>query len=136
MENQNNQNYSQNYTPNYDPNYNQYNYQPVPQYQQPVQTAPQPNILVFGILSLALAGLVGLILGCIGRKKGNEYIANGGTLTGASKVGFILSKAGIIVSIVTLVVYVICIFVIIGIIASGGGNMGSIFEELGDAFNY
>lgn len=134
MENQNNQNYSQNYTPNYDPNYNQYNYQPVPQYQQPVQTAPQPNILVFGILSLALAGLVGLILGCIGRKKGNEFIANGGTLTGASKVGFILSKAGIIVSIVTLVVVVIYVIVIIAMIATGV-NTG-IFEELGEAFNY
>ena len=54
---------------NYNQNYNQYNYQPA-QYQQPA--APQPNILVFGILSLVFSSIVGIILGAIGRKKGKN----------------------------------------------------------------
>lgn len=82
--------------------YNQYNY---PQTYR--NLPPQPNILVFGILSLAISTIPGIILGAIGRKKGNEYLAMGGTLTGAAKVGYILCKAGIIVGIIATVVAVI-----------------------------
>ena len=81
-----------------------------PQYQQPFQAQPvaaQPNILVFGILSLVFSGIVGLILGIVGRKKGKAFVAQGGQLTGGSKVGFILSLVGIIVSIVAIVIIVI-----------------------------
>lgn len=90
--------------------YNNYNY------NQPVQRqlGPQPNTLVFGILSLALCSLFGIlaiIFGAIGRAKGSNYIRQGGTLTGASKVGFILSLVGLILGIVTLVCFVILIVV-------------------------
>lgn len=102
------------------PQYQQQAYQQ-PQYQQPYSTtalSPQPNLLVFGILSLALCYIVGIILGAIGRKKGNAYIAQGGTLTGASKVGYILCKVGFIVSIVATVFITIYIIVIAAALGS------------------
>ena len=77
-------------------------------YQQP-QLGQQPNLLVFGILSLVFSVVVGIILGAIGRKKGKEYVAQGGTLTGASKVGFILCKVGLILSIIATICFVIYI---------------------------
>ena len=103
------------------PQYPQYQQPYQPQYQQPYSAAPvsaQPNLLVFGILSLALCYIVGIILGAIGRKKGNAYIAQGGTLTGASKVGYILCKVGFIVSIVATVFITIYIIVIAAALGS------------------
>ena len=93
-------------------NYNNYNYN----YNQPYQPqiGPQPNTLVFGILSLAVCGffgILGIIFGAIGRSKGKNYVLQGGTLTGASKVGFILSLVGLILGIVTLVVCVVVIVI-------------------------
>lgn len=78
----------------------------------------QPNLLVFGILSLVLGSIVGIILGFIGRKKGNEYIARGGTLTGASKTGYILSKVGIVLGIITTILLIIYIIVIAASVSS------------------
>ena len=79
----------------------------------------QPNLLVFGILSLVFSTIPGIILGSIGRKKGNEYIAMGGTLTGAAKVGYILSKVGFILGIIGTIFLVIYIIVIAAGAASG-----------------
>ena len=98
-----------------DPQYPQYNQQ----YAQPAYNTmvpAQPNLLVFGILSLVLGSIVGIILGSIGRKKGKAYIAQGGQLTGASKVGFILSKVGVILGIISTV------FLVIWIILLATGN--------------
>lgn len=78
----------------------------------------QPNILVFGILSLVFSSIVGIILGCIGRKKGNEYIARGGTLTGASKTGYILSQVGIVLGIISTIILVIYIIFIAATLSS------------------
>jgi putative exporter of polyketide antibiotics len=75
----------------------------------------QPNTLVFGILGLILGSIFGIIFGAIGKKKANEFIAQGGTLAGASKVGFILSKLAFIFGIIGVVVYAI---IIIACIAS------------------
>lgn len=91
-------------------NYNQSNYQ---------NNLPQPNTLVLGILSLVFGSIVGIILGSIGRKKGNEFIAQGGELTGASKVGYILSKVGIILGIITTILIVIYVILIAAGVASG-----------------
>ena len=76
------------------------------------QNNQQPNILVFGILSLVLGPLFAIIFGSIGRKKGKAFIAQGGTLTGASKVGFILSKVGLILGIIGMIFLVIYIVLI------------------------
>ena len=84
----------------------------------------QPNLLVFGILSLVLEWIPGIILGAIGRKKGNEYIAQGGTLTGAAKVGYILSKVGLILGIIG------TIFVVIYIILIAAGAASGAFSNL------
>ena len=109
----------------------QYQQPAQPQYQQPVYQQPyvqpaaaQPNILVLGILSLVFLGgfftsIVAMILGIVGRKKGNAYIAQGGQLTGASKVGFILSKLGMIFGIIETVGVVVYIIVIIIAAATG-----------------
>lgn len=75
----------------------------------------QPNTLVFGILGLVLGSIFGIIFGAVGKKKANEFIAQGGTLAGASKVGFILSKIAFVLGIISLVCYAI---IIIACIAS------------------
>ena len=109
-----------------DPQYPQYNQ---PNYNQTMyQTMAQPNLLVFGILSLALCGffgIPGIILGAIGRKKGKAFIAQGGVLTGASKVGYILSLVGLILGIVLTVYFVIVI--IVAIAAAGNGSYYSYY---------
>ncbi|MBR7033903.1 MAG: hypothetical protein IKI03_09780 [Clostridia bacterium] len=104
-------------------------------YQQPVQqpAAAQPSILPFGIVSLVLAftaygGIVGLILAIIGRKKGKEYIAQGGTLEGQAKTGFGLCKAGLILGIIGVVVAVIITIVAIATRAA--------LNNLASQFNY
>ena len=104
------------------PQYQQPAYQQ-PVYQQPVyqptaNVGPQPNLLVFGILSLVFEVIVGIMLGAIGRSKGKAYIAQGGQLTGASKVGFILCKVGLILSIIATVFFVIYMIVIIAGLAT------------------
>ena len=98
-------------------------------YQQPVQqTSAQPNLLVFGILSRVFTSIVGSILGAIGRKKGKAYIAQGGELTGGSKVGFILCKVGIILGIVATIV--IIIYAIIAAVT------GAALNNLASQINY
>ena len=72
----------------------------------------QPNTLTLGILSLVFGSIVGIILGSIGRKKGKEFLAQGGELTGASKVGFILSKVGVILGIISTIFIVLYISLI------------------------
>ena len=107
------------------PQYQQPAYQQ-PVYQQPVyqptaNVGPQPNLLVFGILSLVFDWIfVGIILGAIGRSKGKAYIAQGGQLTGASKVGFILCKVGLILSIIGTVAFAIWV---IAAIAGGAATV-------------
>ena len=96
-------------------------YQAQPQYQQPFRAQPvsaQPNTLVFGILSLVFSclfytAIVGMILGIVGRSKAKAYAAQGGQLTGASKVGSILSMVGMILGIVLSVILLIVIIIAI-----------------------
>ena len=90
-------------------------YAPVPTPHYRPAVGPQPNLLVFGILSLALAfavSVAGIVLGTIGRSKGNDYLARGGMLTGASRTGYSLSLAGLIVGIL-----MTCVSVVLFIIA-------------------
>ncbi|MBQ7599726.1 MAG: hypothetical protein IJU57_03525 [Clostridia bacterium] len=88
------------------------------------QNNQQPNLLVFGILALVLAelGIPGIIIGAIGRSKGKKFIQAGGTLTGASKVGYILSLIGLILGIVMTVFWIIYIIVIAVAGANGAFN--------------
>lgn len=101
--------------------------------QQPIYNAAPVStvvynttqILVFGILALALAGstgIVGIIFGILTKKKVNEYLGLGGTLTGKAKVGSILGKVGLILGIVMTVFWAIYITVII--IAAMAGALG------------
>jgi hypothetical protein len=89
------------------------------QYNFDQNNLPQPNTLTFGILSLVFCGILGIIFGAIGRKKGKEFIAQGGELAGSSKVGFILSKVGLILGIIATIVIAIYLIVIIAGVASG-----------------
>ena len=112
----------------------QYQAAPQPQYQapqqqyvQPTYASPaaaqeQPNILVLGILSLVFCslGIPGIIIGAIGRSKGKKFIQAGGTLTGAAKVGYILSLLGLIFGIVMTVFWAIYVIVIIAGFAMRG----------------
>lgn len=102
-----------------------YNQQPAPEqpaYTQPVYTQPQTNpdvegaatgSLVFGILSLALGGILGIIFGKIAQNKANEFQMMTGELTGKAKVGNILGRIGVPVGIATLVFYVIYIIALL-----------------------
>ena len=97
-----------------------------PVYQQPVYNAtPQPEdtsskVLTFGIIGLVLSelGILGLIFSIIGLKQANQYYSTFGTLIGKAKVGKILSKVGLIVSIVMTVFWAIYIIVVAAMAAS------------------
>lgn len=92
------------------------------QYNFDQNNLPQPNTLTFGILSLVfcgILGILGIIFGAIGRKKGKEFIAQGGELAGSSKVGFILSKVGLILGIIATIVIAIYLIVFIAAAANG-----------------
>ena len=43
-----------------------------------------------------------IVFGALGRKMGREYVAKGGRLTGAAKVGFVFCKVALILGIVTI----------------------------------
>lgn len=100
----------------------------------------QPNTLVWGILSLALPGLIlNLIFGVIGRKKGKAFLAQGGKLAGASKVGFILSKVGVILSIIALVVivlYAVLFIVLITAIPEMREGFAEFWKHFSQAFQH
>ena len=62
--------------------------------------------------SLALCsafGIFAVIFGAIGKSKAKKFIAEGGQLAGASKVGYILSKIAFVLGIISLVCYAIII---------------------------
>ena len=82
----------------------------------------QPNLLVFGILSIVFTSIVGIILGAIGRSKGKKYIQADGTLTGSAKVGYILSLVGLILGIIVTVYIIIMAIVAAGAAASYSGS--------------
>ena len=106
-----------------DPQYNQSSFQ-----SSVYQTMAQPNLLVFGILSIVFSGIVGLILSIIGRKKGKAFIAQGGTLTGASKVGYILCMVGLILSIIAIVVIAIYLIIYIIFFIAAVGSASSSYS--------
>lgn len=97
---------------------NNYNYEQ-PQYQQPAVNAPSPtNILIFGIIGLALScipflNIAGIIISAMGMKKSNAYVAAGGARSGQAIAGRILARIGLILSIISTVFYVIYFIVII-----------------------
>lgn len=120
-------------------NYQQstYNYQEQPAYnyqqpaynyqQQPEQPAPAPaqsgdakGAMIMSIIGLALSelGIPGIILCAIAKGKVKKAEAAGAT-GGMVKVGKILSKIGMIVSIVMTVIWAIYFFAIVGLAASG-----------------
>ncbi|MBP5271149.1 MAG: hypothetical protein ILO42_09355 [Clostridia bacterium] len=86
----------------------------------------QPNTLVWGILSLVFETILGIIFGAIGLKKGKQFIAEGGTLTGASKVGYILSRVGLILGIISTVIVVISWIILVGLV---GADLGVAFDS-------
>lgn len=96
--------------------------------QQPVQVAPvnntnandpelnslATNTMVFGILGAALGlcvGVPGIIFSCLTKKKVEEFQARAGSLYGKAKVGSILAKVGLPVSIACTAIYTISFFV-------------------------
>lgn len=96
---------------------------------QPTYTAPQPapaaandpaldslatNTMVFGILGAALGlciGVPGIIFSVLTKNKVDEFVSRAGSLYGKAKVGSILSKVGLPVSIVCTAIYTISFFV-------------------------
>lgn len=102
--------------------------------QQPVYVAPQQsvqvapvvnnandpelnslatNTMVFGILGAALGlciGVPGIIFSVLTKNKVNEFVGRAGSLYGKAKVGSILAKVGLPVSIACTAIYTICFF--------------------------
>lgn len=83
------------------------------------QAAPQPpaednstKLLIFGILSVALSGIVGIVFAILAKKEATKYEQSFGPATGKAKVGKILGTVGLILSIVTIVIWFayICCF--------------------------
>ena len=79
---------------------------------------PRPNRRL-SVGNLQRIVILGIIFGAIGRKKGKEFIAQGGELAGSSKVGFILSKVGLILGIIATIVIAIYLIVFIAAAANG-----------------
>ncbi len=93
-------------------------------YNQPAAPQGNPtNVLVFGILSLALSelGIVGLIFSIIGLKKANNYIATYGNISNQVRIGRRLAIAGLVVSIICTIIYVL-IFVAAIVAGTSSGN--------------
>lgn len=99
---------------------------PQPSYQQPVQAAPvqkqtnadldsmATNTMIFGIIGLAtgvMAGVPGIILSIIAKNKAGEFEACAGSLYGKAKVGSILSRVGLPVSIALTAFYTLCFMI-------------------------
>ena len=97
----------------YGNNYNGNNYppqQPYDNYPPQQQLAINPtNVLVFGILSCAFSGILGLIFGILGLSKAKNFIAMYGQISTKVKVGKILSIIGIVASIFF---FFLCLFYI------------------------
>lgn len=94
--------------------------------QQPVQAAPvqkqtnadldsmATNTMIFGIIGLAtgvMAGVPGIILSIIAKNKAGEFEACAGSLYGKAKVGSILSRVGLPVSIALTAFYTLCFMI-------------------------
>ena len=101
-------------------------YQPeAPVYQEPVvksnpaADALSTPILVFGILGVAfccmpyLISIMGIIFSAIAKKKVKAFEEAGGVLSGKAKVGSILAKVGMIVSIVMTAIFAVVIIALI-----------------------
>ncbi len=85
-------------------------------------TPKQPKTLLFGILSLVLPVLFGIVFAAIGRREGKKYMKQGGTLTGSSKIGYILCLIGLIWSIVMTVAFVALILILSHIFTTGNDH--------------
>lgn len=86
--------------------------EPAPVYEAAPAEAPAGPGLVWGILGLAfgctaILSFLGIIFSAIGIGKAKKYAKQGYPLTGKNKVGSILSKIGLPVSIVVLVLFII-----------------------------
>lgn len=96
---------------------------------QPGYASSQPQgnhvkILVFGILSLALAGVVGLIFSFVTLSMSGKYFATYGNVSNQVRIGRKLAIAGIILSVFMIIFYVILIVWLI----NDPGQFKSIFE--------
>ena len=91
---------------------------PQPVYANPagVQPVSPSKVLVWGILGLAFSdlGILGIIFSAIGLKYAKRFMFERGSLFGQAKVGRILAKVGLIVSIV---MTVLLPFIIIGYVS-------------------
>ena len=99
-----------------------YNYQPAP---QPVNAPTDTQVMIFGIIAIALAetGLLGLIFSIIAKKKAAAWTAAYGPFTGKAKVGNILAKIALPVSIIMMVFWVI--YFIVAIVAGIGAGIAT-----------
>ncbi len=89
--------------------------------ENPASISPTA-VMVWGIVaaSLGASGLIGLIISIIARKKSKQYLNEGGIICGQSKVGSILSKVGLGLSIGFMIFWTIYIIAIIAAFAIGG----------------
>ena len=91
----------------------------------PVNPALNPTpILVLGILTLVFCeSFVGIILGLIASKKVKDYLAQGGVLTGKAKIGSILARVGLIISIVATAIEAIMLVMKIYALIKGAAHL-------------
>ena len=132
---------------NVQPSYETPSYQGV--YQMPAPSAAvrsdadeasaSKSILILGIIGLALSAfpflisIGGIIVSAIGRGKVKNYVLRFGEVHGKAKVGAILSKVGLILSIIMTVCWAI-ILIAVGILIADGSyhGWGEIMEDLFD----
>ena len=107
----------------------------------PSEAGASKSILIMGIIGIALStmpflvSIAGIIISAICRGKVKNYIARYGEVHGKAKVGAILSKIGLILSIIMTVCWAI-IMISIGILFAEGTyyGWGDILEEIFDIY--
>lgn len=102
------------FTPDYQPTYT----------PQPVVQGNSTPIFVFGLLSVILGGVIGIIFSCVSKSKLKAWVAEGNPVTGKAKAGQILATIGLITSIISLIVIVIYAIIII----AGGAAIASSYN--------
>ncbi len=105
-----------------------------PAAETPEERALAKTSMILGIISLAVGGIAGIILGAIGLKKSNQYVATRIRAHGMALAGRILSRLGLIFGIVSaVIIFIYVVYMLLFCFIMIRYNAGA-FEDLFNSF--